>query len=151
MKSYRFLNYFLVILLASCSFKEVTVSGIKDYKVKKMSAEGIEIEVGVGLNNPNNYGFSICKSSFDASFGNKKLGSAKTQKRVHVKAKSDEVYYFPIKVNLDDFSLSDLPSLMSSFGKGSKISLKGNLVVGKFLFRKKIPIDQSQAIPGLKK
>jgi LEA14-like dessication related protein len=142
--AYKLILFFVIVSLCSCTeYKEIRVSSIKDFKVTKLGVEGIEAEVAVEIDNPNSLGFNVYRSKARLSYGGIDLGEAKIKRRVHIGPKSSEEHRFKLKGTLKNVSLTDLSSLLS--GK-KKVELKGDLKVGRFLYRRRFPIDLKQVM-----
>ncbi|HEY1040084.1 MAG TPA: LEA type 2 family protein [Bacteroidia bacterium] len=134
-----------VCLFASCSdFKEITVSNIDNFQVKKLTQAGIEGEVKVTINNPNPVGFSVFRSKCDVYFGGIYLGKAKLNKRVKIGANSNTEHVFKLSGKFKDMSFDKLGGLLS--GRSQNLELKGYLKAGKFFYRKKFPLDRKEKI-----
>jgi LEA14-like dessication related protein len=139
---------FMIVSLSSCGpFKEVQVTQISGVKVVHVGDKGVELELGMKINNPNSYGFSIFRSSFDIVLSGTDLGTARLSKREHIAAHSEEFHTFHITTTMDKLLKGGLGSVMALFGtKNPEIEIKGNLKVGKFLIHKSIPVDRKQKI-----
>lgn len=146
MNKFKFLILFFVsVLFNSCGeFKELQVSGVKSFRLTKVSAEGIEGEVILGIKNPNPRGFSIYPSEFDVTYSGIKLGKARLYKRVHIDANCEKMYVFKLKTDLKDMNLMDIMGLTN--GKMGKMEVKGDLKAGKFYIKKRFPVDFSEKI-----
>jgi LEA14-like dessication related protein len=96
MSKFRFIFFLLGILLFnSCKeFKEVEVTGVKSFRLTKVSADGIEGEVILGIKNPNDYGFSIYPSEFDITYSGMKMGKARLYKLVRIEGHSEKAFVF---------------------------------------------------------
>ena len=154
MKKYIFILLSLSLTLLSCGdFQEVTFSGIENVKILQLSQQGAEVEITAKIKNPNRESFTIYPTDMDVELGGIDAGKAHLSSRVKIKGKSDAVYAFKIKSDFSKLSIADLPKLMSiAMSKNIKISLKGNLRVGKLFVKKKYPVDMNQSVPleGLK-
>lgn len=147
MKRIKILCVFIFLLvLQSCKdFKEVQYTGVKGFKVDKLDISGLEGDIMVGIKNPNSFGFSFYKSSFDVTYNGVNLGTAHLTKRVHINANGEETYPFKINSSFKNTSLTDVMKIMQS-GSSGKIQIKGNLKAGKFLLRKKFPVDLKERV-----
>lgn len=146
MKKLALLLLPLVFLFSSCEeFKEVTVSGIDSFYLKKVSQEGLEAELNVKIKNPNNRNFTIYPSEFDVSFSGMRLGKARLDKKVKIDRNAERVYTFKLKSNLGDINLMDLPKLLSLNNLGN-IEVKGDLKAGKLFIKKRFPVSYSEKI-----
>ena len=136
---------FLILLLSSCKdFKEISVSKIENFQVKKLTQEGIEAEVKVTINNPNTIGFSVFRSKCDVYYGGVYLGKAKLSKRVRIGANSNSEHTFKLKGKFKDMSFDLMGTLLS--GRAQNLELKGFLKAGKFFYRKKFPLNRKEKI-----
>lgn len=134
---------FISLLLFSCkTYKDVSVVGVDNFHLNKLSLEEIEAELNLKIKNPNNFGFNIYKSEFDLIFSGIKLGKAKLQKRVGIAKNAEKVYPFLLKSSLADISVMDAMNLFNTQKMG-KIEIIGDLKVGKWFYKKKIPINYS--------
>lgn len=129
------------LLCFSCKeFKEVEVIGVNNFKIEKVSLEGIEAKIELIIKNPNAMGFSIYPSEFDIIFSGLNLGKAKLKKRVHIAANAEKAYVFELNSSFKGMNLMDLTKLVSGSKLGS-MEVKGDLKAGKFWIKKKFPID----------
>jgi LEA14-like dessication related protein len=133
---------YAVFLLTSCAttFQEPKFTGVKDLKMDKLDASGMEATVTIGVKNPNTVGFSVYRSKFDLYYDGVYLGKTKSRKRVHINANTEKNYTFRFKGSFKNVATSDLMKLVGGGGRG-QVQIKGNLKVGKFFVRKKFPID----------
>ncbi|MBP7810404.1 MAG: LEA type 2 family protein [Bacteroidia bacterium] len=149
MKKFRFLIFISALLFFnSCKeLKEVQVTGVKSFRLTKVSQDGIEGEVILGIKNPNANGFSIYPSEFDITYSGMKMGKARLYKRVHINGHSEKPYVFKLKTDLKDLNLMDVMGLMGGgASKLGNIQVKGTLKAGKFYIKKRIPVDFSEKI-----
>lgn len=144
----------VLLIVASCmlfscisEFKEVSISSIDDFKVTKLSPQGIEGEIKVTIKNPNPIGFKVFRARADIMYGDMKLGKARIAKKVRIPANSSAEHVFLLKGNLKDASLADIPGLL--MGKNKQMEIKGYIKAGKWFYKKKFPIDQKQRLKGL--
>jgi LEA14-like dessication related protein len=144
-----FLLLLTVVIFSSCGdFKDVTFSGIKNVKVKKMSRDGIEAEITARINNPNNVSFRVYRSDMDITLNGINCGKAHLDNTIRIKPKSEENYTFNVSSNLSSLSLSDLPKILSmAMSKNIKVGMKGDLKVGKLWMKRKYPVDISHSVP----
>lgn len=136
-------------MLASCGdFEEVQFSGIENVQVTKLSQQGAEAEITAKIKNPNSTAFTIYKSDMDVSLNGLNAGVAHLTDHVRIKSNSEESYTFRIKSDFSNLSLTDLPQLLSiATSRNVKVSLKGNLLVGKFFYKRSIPVEVNQMVP----
>jgi LEA14-like dessication related protein len=138
-----------ILVFSSCSkFQEITFSGVEDVKVLGVSQKGAELEIRATINNPNKRAFNIYPSVFDATVNGISLGKARLDKRVRIKAKSQELYTFHIVSDFSTIGVTDLPKIMSlALSRNAKVNLKGNIKAGKLFVKKSMPIDVTKDVP----
>ncbi len=137
--------FILAFVLNSCKdFKEINVTNIENFQVKKLTKEGIEAEVKVTINNPNPIGFSVFRSKCDVYYGGVHLGKAKLSKRVKVGPNSNSEHIFKLNGKFKDMSFDLLGTLLS--GRAQNLELKGYLKAGKIFYWKKFPLDRKEKI-----
>ena len=142
----RLISTSLLSIFFSCSqYKEVSVTSVDNFKVKKIDKEGVEVEIELGVYNPNNIGFKIYRSKFTTSFSGINLGETILRKRVKIAANSTAKYNFTLKYNLKKFDPNDLLGIFN--GKAGLLEINGNVIAGKFFYRKKYPINFSEKNP----
>lgn len=136
-------------MLVSCGdFEEVQFSGIEDVQVTKLSQQGAEAEITAKIKNPNSTSFTIYKSDLDVSLNGLNAGVAHLTDNVRIKSNSEESYTFKVKSDFSNLSLTDLPQLLSiATSKNVKVSLKGNLLVGKFFYKRTVPVEVNETVP----
>lgn len=146
LRSFLLLN---LVLLYSCAtqFKEVSISSIDDFKVTKLTAQGIEGEIKVTIKNPNPIGFKVFRSKAEIVYGDVKLGKAKLVKKVKIPANSSTSHTFILKGDFKDVNMSDLPLLL--MGKGKQMEIKGYIKAGKWFYKKRFPIDEKQRLKAM--
>ncbi|MES2513311.1 MAG: LEA type 2 family protein [Bacteroidota bacterium] len=134
------------LFLFSCkSFEEIKVSNVEGFYLNKLTLENVEAQVQIKINNPNSKGFNIYPSEFDVVFSGMKLGKAKLNQKVRIKPNSEEVYSFKLNSKLTDINPMDALKLLN-LGSLGNIEVKGDLKVGKFYFKKKIPVNYSDKV-----
>jgi len=136
---------FLLLFLCSCKdLKEAQCTGVKGFKVNKLDPSGINADVLLGIKNPNNFSFSVYRSTFDVYYNGTFLGKARS-KKVRIDANTQKTYSFNLKSDFKNVSLMDVLNLAKGGGKGT-LQVKGNLKAGKFYIKKKIPIDVKERV-----
>jgi len=146
----HYLLFPILFILSSCyTFKDVTISDVNRFSIKKATINEIEGEIELTLKNPNSFGFSIYRSEFDIFYGDVKLGKARLQKRVHIGANAEKSYVFILKSRPENLNLLDVLKLIGNAGSGT-VRIKGDLKAGKLFIRKRFPIDYADHISLLK-
>ncbi len=134
------------MLFVSCkSIKEPEYTGIKSFKVNKIDLKGIDATIDLGVKNPNPFGFSVYKSTFDVSVGGKLIGKAKSTKRVFINKNEEKNYTFHLKSSFEGLQLTDIMQMVSGGLKGN-LQLNGKLKVGRFFIKKGFPVNLNERV-----
>jgi len=142
-----FLHLFLLLSLAACSpFKEVQCTGVKGFTVNSINTSGINGDVLLGIKNPNRFKFTIYKSEFDVTYSGIHLGKARLSENVRINGNAEEIYAFNLQSDFKDVSLGDILKLLNGATVKGNIEVKGDLKVGRFLLRKKVPVNVVEKI-----
>ncbi|MBC7865191.1 MAG: LEA type 2 family protein [Bacteroidia bacterium] len=140
--------YFISVLavFSSCkmNFEAPKVSRTDDFKITKMTPQGIEAEITVNIKNPNDQSFKIYRSYFDLTYQGIALGRAYMHKKVKVPANSDQKHTFVLKGSLKGVSMEDMTKLMN--GKAGTLEIDGKLKAGKWFYKKKFDVKHKQKI-----
>jgi LEA14-like dessication related protein len=145
-KNFIFLVLLFFIVSSCRNLKEVQCTGVKGFTVNKVNLQGIDADILLAVNNPNTVGFSIYRSSFDITFGGVYLGKAKLSKRVHIARKTEEVYRFNLKSDFKGANFMDIMKFVNGALSKGIVEVKGDLKVGKFLIRKKFPVNIKEKV-----
>ncbi|MDF2448735.1 MAG: hypothetical protein K0R26_1239 [Bacteroidota bacterium] len=136
----------LPLIVTSCKpIEELKVSNVESFNLTKITTKQLEGEIGIKVNNPNKMGFSIYPSEFAINFSGMNLGNARLYKKVRISGNSEKVYMFKLNTDLSTLNPMDMMKLATS-GKSGNIEVKGNLKVGKFLLRRKIPVSYTDKV-----
>jgi LEA14-like dessication related protein len=149
------MKYIVFSLLACCTmfascgdFEEVQFSGIENVQLTKLSQQGAEAEITAKIKNPNSTSFTIYKSDLDVSLNGLNAGVAHLTDQVKIHSNSEESYTFKVKSDFSHLSLTDLPQLLSiATSRNVKVNLKGNLLVGKFFYKRSVPVEVNETVP----
>jgi LEA14-like dessication related protein len=135
--------------LFSCAeLKPVTIGGIENPVLNKISREGIEAEFSMKIKNPNNKNVTVYPSTFEGMLNDISVGKIQMDKKVKVKANSNEIETFHIKSDFSKQGLADIQKLIPIIASGSaRINLKGNVRAGKWYYKRKFPVEFSKIIP----
>ena len=125
---------------------------IEQTRVAKLDKDGIVAEIDVRINNPNKTAFKVYKSTVEMSMNDVLIGKAHLKKKVTIKANTEGVYTFTVQSDLKNLASGGGLFGLLSYVMTNKadISLKGDVKVGKFFYRKAFPIDKRQHVPLIK-
>jgi len=132
----------------SCKeLQPVTIGGVENPKLKKLSREGIEADFDMRIKNPNKMKITVFPSEFETTINDISVGKVGLTKKVRIKANSDEKETFHIKSDFSKLGFGDLAKVMPMVSSGrATIYLKGNVRAGKWFYKKKFPIELKKTI-----
>ncbi len=140
----------LSLVITSCGpWKEISVSTIEGVRLGKMDKDGIEAEIDVKINNPNNTGFTIYNSELEVKMNDVSLGRPHLKKKVKIKANSNETYTFAVSGKVEKIFSGGgglFGLLAIAMNKSVNIKIKGDIKAGKFYYKRKFPIDDNQKV-----
>lgn len=138
----------LSVFFFSCvSLEPVTIGAIENVRVKNLSREGIEVDFGVKIKNPNKIAVTVFPSEFDATVNGIDMGKIKLHKRVRIKAYSDTISEFHVKSDFSKLGLIGMANILPMLSsKKADILLKGNLRVGKWYYKRTFPVEFKRTI-----
>lgn len=141
-------SFVLVFSLFSCAeLQPVTLGGVETPKVKKLSREGISLDFGMRIKNPNKMCVIVYPSTFEATVNDISVGKVKLTKKVKIKANSDDVPNFHIESDFSKLGLGDITKVLPIVtSKSATIYLKGEVKVGKWYYKKKFPVELKKTI-----
>ena len=131
---------FIFLVVGCKEYQQVVCTGVKGFKINKINQQGLDANIILGIKNPNQIGFSIYKSAFEIKYGGLNLGKAVLAKKVHINANTEDEYSFNLKSNFKDINLMEVMGLLLNGGKGM-MEVKGDIVAGKFFFKKRFPVN----------
>lgn len=135
------------MLFTHCrTMKDVQCTGVEGFKINKIGMEGIDGDLILKLKNPNNFGFFIYKSEFDVTYSGIHLGKARLDKNVRIRRNAEENYSFHLIKDFKDVNLLDVMKLLNGATFKNTIEVKGDLKVGKFYFKKRVPVDVKEKL-----
>lgn len=142
---------FICLLTTSCGpWKEISVSTIEGVRLGKMDKDGIEAEIDVKINNPNNTSFTIYNSALEVKINDVSVGHPHLKKNVKIKANSNETYTFAVSGKVEKIFSGGgglFGLLAIAMNKSVNIKIKGDIKAGKFYYKRKFPIDDNQKVP----
>jgi LEA14-like dessication related protein len=150
MKNYFFLFWLFLLSIGffSCAeIKPVTIGGVENPVVKTLSTAGADFTFGMKILNPNSMGVTVYPSSFDANVGGIDIGKIKLAKRVRIKANSNGIPEFHVKSDFSKLGMVDVANVISMVAsKKATVTLKGDVKVGKWYYKKRFPVEFKKTI-----
>ncbi len=89
----------------------------------------------------------VFPSSFDATVNGMDAGKVKLDKKVRINANSDDVAEFNIKSDFSKLGIGNIANVISMVSsKSATVTLKGDIKVGKWYYKKKFPVEFKKTI-----
>ncbi len=138
----------LSIVFFSCKkIQSVTISGVSNVKLISLTKEGIEFNFDMNINNPNSVGVTVFPSTFHASLGDIEAGDVKLTKRTKIKARGEHTSTFHIKSDFSKLELNDIMKVLPMVvSKSATLSLKGDVKIGKWFYKKNFPVELKKTV-----
>ena len=144
MRSFPYIiTLFVALLLGSCiKYEQVEVIGVEDVTMNKFSTSGVEVEISIRVNNPNNYKITIVNSDLDIYVKGKRAGKAKITNRIVIPKNSRDVHKIKVKANYNELMGALTGNILGLLTGGStELRIKGEITAKAKMLRKKFPVD----------
>lgn len=132
-------------MFSACEIKEVQFKSIENVKVLKFDENGVEVEMTVKINNPNNLKFKVNTSDLHLFVNGNDFGKVKFKDKIKIASNTEKSYTFVICSGYNMALNGGIGGVMSLLKSGKiAMNLKGNLKVKSWGLSKKYPIDFKQ-------
>jgi LEA14-like dessication related protein len=132
--------------LSSCKIREVEIGKFDGISLKNIGKKNATIELMIPIKNTNSFGFTISKIKMNLTLNDKDIGKIEKVSRLHIPANSSQTYPIDFDVDLDK-TAGNISSLALGLLKNRMgIKADGFVKVRKFIFAKKFPVNQNEAI-----
>jgi len=130
------------ILLGSCSYENVEISGVKQIQLSEINGESLQITGEVKVNNPNSYPIKIRSIDADVFVNEKKAGKARLLENIRIPSNSNQFVKARIETKFEGGSLNMLPIILQSALSGkAEIRMVGDMKASSYLYGRKIAFD----------
>ncbi len=139
----------LTFLLNACKdMQPISVSRVESARITKFDMQGIEMEIGIRIKNPNSFGFSVFRSELDVTLNNSPLGKAVIKKKVKIKANSEDLHTFVVSSDFASLLGGGYQAIVAAQQRSSvNIGVKGNIRAGTWFYKKDFPVESKQNVP----
>lgn len=124
------------MLLVSCSFQELEISQLKDFKITEFKDNVLTLHANVVVNNPNSVRMKISDADFDLKINEKIIGHLSQMDKLVLPAKTQKEYPVTAKFQLTNLENGIFSLIQIVNRRDSKISITGKVVGRSFLYRK---------------
>jgi hypothetical protein len=137
----------MAFFLSSCKFTEPTIGDFNLQSFNPKSETVYMVDVSVEVDNPNNYNIWLKKGNFDILMGKQKMGHIKTIGKVVLKKNKKDSYTITGEATLDPGGA--LMGMILNGGGNKKVTIKGTIKGGVFIFGKKFDVEFDDKIPSM--
>lgn len=129
-----------LLLSISCSSLKKVIEPpkvmLEDVLIKSMGLKGLNLEIVLGVQNPNSIDFDVKNLVYSLDINDKEVTSGKMSESVLVKAKKKTIVSVPLTLKFSDILSSALMFLKQ---EGMPYRVKGSVEIGPFT----IPFDDT--------
>ncbi len=134
-----------LFLFSGCSFNDVEMGKIEGIELLKVSKEGIDFNVMIPITNNNRYAFTIRKINLLInSKSGKKIATITGKKNIRLKPNSKEIYRFNFSLKFTSVKNVSFEVIKTFLKRSANLKITGYIKVGKFIFTKKIKVDEQR-------
>jgi len=142
-----FLIFFGFMLLSGCSaYEELIIGEAKEVRFDYFDNGKLGLEVDIPITNNGNIDFKVKEIELLVKLNSFAAGEVINIEKVVIKKKSEQIYTFPVEVEINDLSNS-ARILLSIVGQRKlSIEVDGFIKVRYLLISKKIPVQLEEEI-----
>lgn len=136
-----------VIAASSCTFKDIELVKMNDFKVIEFSPENTKAEITVTLKNPNDFAVSITKAKINLQVNGKDIGVMKLDKKIKFPKNSKTTQTFTVIGDYDKIQKELIGNALSiMFSKKLELSGDGFVKGRAMLIGKKVDVSFTETI-----
>lgn len=137
-----------ILLLNSCKIQEIKISNPENLKVEELNLKNVKLKMDLPIKNENNFSFTVKKLDLDLYVNGRNVGKLKQTKKIIIKKKCDNVYPVHFEISTKE-ALNNVLFLYGELQKRNpELNATGTVKVSKFVFSKKIKVNQNQNLIG---
>ena len=140
----------MVLLFTSCSsIKPVAITGVKNFRTGNNPAKP-EFTFDLGISNPNNFGVTVQRMGVNVYVGDSAIAGVNIPGKTKITRNEKIQVPVTIKPSLQTLTgilMAGVTSLFSNV-KDQEMEIKGEIVIRKFIFTRKIKIREAIKMKG---
>ena len=134
----------LIVILGSCSImQEIQVGDVQEIKINQIRKGQLKLELYFPIENPGKLNIKLTKMDLDLKLNGIELGNISNNEKVLINKMSNEIYMFPVEVELKGLIKTTMALISLAEKSMAKYRLTGNLRVKYFCIKRSIHIDES--------
>lgn len=139
------ITLFSIVLLSSCTVKSVEMGDIEGIELISVSKDGIKFNVMIPISNENNYSLSVRKVDLDVQRkSGESIAHITGNNNIKLKPNSKETYRFNFDLKFTSLKNISFEVISTFLKRSAHLKIKGYIKVGKFLYTKKIEVDEQK-------
>lgn len=147
MKKFFPLLLVLVVLATSCTFKDIELVEMNDFKIIEFSEQKAQAEVVLTLKNPNNFAVTFSKVDVDLMVNATDVGKIKLDEKIRFPKNSTTIKSFIINGDYDKIQKNLLSNAFSILlSKKINISGKGYIKGKALMVGKKVDVEFNETM-----
>lgn len=139
MRKFSFILFPVLISLSGClTMKAPSVKGIENFKMGELSKD-MNLKFDVGLKNPNNYAITLRKMDLQLFMNDSLLSDISMDKKTKIVSNGEVLIPFTVQPKAARLPKLGWSVISDLFGnkKDSRVKLNGEMIISKFIFRKR--------------
>lgn len=138
-----FVGIMLILSFGSCSMmQEVQVGDIQKIKINQIKKGRLDLELYIPIENPGKLNLKLTSMDLDLKLNGIELGKISNNEKVLIKKNSNEIYKFPVEVELKGLIKTTMVLISIAEKNIAEYSLKGNLRVRFLFIYKNIQVEE---------
>ncbi|HIE15860.1 MAG TPA: hypothetical protein EYP69_02935 [Bacteroidales bacterium] len=136
---------FSMFLIYGCSFSEVEIGNIEGIELLAINKSGVDFNLMIPITNKNKYAFTIKK--IDLIINDKsgsQIATLISKKHIRLLPDSKKIYHLNFKLKFTSLKNVSIALIKTFLKRSANLKITGYIKVGKFIFSKKIPVDESR-------
>ena len=143
----KILAFALLLSVTACvDYNDVEFISLENAALNKISPNGIEADLWVKINNPNDYKIKVETKNLTFSINGKEIGKAKLVDQLELNKNSKETYKTWVVVELPSDGNIDLGMIMLMSGGKINLGIKGEIIGKAKGISKTVPVDFKESI-----
>lgn len=122
--------------------QEVQVGDIQKIKINQIKKGRLDLELYIPIENPGKLNLKLTSMDLDLKLNGIELGKISNNEKVLIKKNSNEIYKFPVEVELKGLIKTTMVLISIAEKNIAEYSLKGNLRVRFLFIYKNIQVEE---------
>ncbi len=139
---------FILLLITSCTFYKPEYRGGESVQMGQLKGRELTLSVSVDLYNENKFAITVKPSTLDVYLEDAYIGKVHLNEKFKMKRKSVTRITAPLTITLENGAMFKLMRIANQ--NSIKVRIKGDVKAAALLITKKLPVDETKTINGIK-